>query len=109
MRKLVIALAVGASVALGGCATSPSGQPTIDPSIQTQIQNGTAAACGFVPTITTVASILASFVGGGPIVGVVGSTIKAICDAVAPPKASLKRKFGKPMVNGVPVEGYFIR
>lgn len=122
MRKnyLTLALVVAASLSLGACATNPStGKPTIDPTqitdIENQVQKGAAAVCGFVPTLGTVASIIATFTGTSPIVGIVNQVVTSICNAVVPAKASLRRgahRFGAtnaPTVNGVPIQGYFIR
>lgn len=131
MRNILVVLACAAALALGGCGagvtlpgigtigasvTPTPGTPTpvasIDPTIEA-IQNTAAKVCGFVPTVSTVAGIVTSFVGGGPIAGIVGSVATAICNAVVP-KSSLRRGGprmlnGTPVVNGVPVEGYFLR
>jgi hypothetical protein len=106
MRRTVIALAVAAS--LGGCAAGTGGRPTIDPNVQAQIQQTAASICGFVPTISTVAGIVATFTGSGALIDLVGQVATSICDAVAP-KKSMMRRAVRPAVNGVLVQGYFLR
>jgi len=128
MRKNYIALALASSLLVAGCSTNPNtGLPTIDPTtlttIETQVQQDAAAVCGFVPTIGTIASIVASIIpGGSAVVQIASSVAQQICTAVAPVKASMMavgtrrltpRTFGGaaalPTVNGVPIQGYFIK
>lgn len=118
MRKILTILFVGGALALAGCATpgigvstAPQGSATTDPTIAA-VQDAAAKVCAFVPTVSTVTGIIASFIAGGaPINAIVTSVAHAICQAVAPPKASMKRRAaaGPPMVMGVPVQGYFLR
>src|SRR4051812_28437210 len=92
MRKSVIALGV-AGVLLGGCASN--GRPSIEPeqitAVESQVQQTAAAVCGFIPTISTVVSILSTFSNVSPVVGIVNQVAKSICDAVAPAKMMLRR------------------
>lgn len=122
MYKKLAALTVVGALTLGGCATNPTtGLPTIDPTqlttIETQVQQDAAQVCGFVPTIGTIAAIIASFVPGAAAVTTIATQVaNQICAAVTPVKASLtsktltRRTFGVlPSVNGVPIQGYFIK
>ena len=121
--SLAVALA---TTSLVGCATSPTtGLPTIDPTllatIETQVQQDAAAVCGFIPTIGTIASIVASLIPGGSAVVTIASDVAGqICTAVTPVQAPLaalgKRTVSRktlgaalPSVNGVPIQGYFIK
>ncbi len=122
---IVLALAAAlVSVSLGGCATNPvTGATTIDvakvTTIEADVQKNAAIICGFVPTIGTVTSIIASLVGGGGIATLATQAANAICSAVTPAKAMMVRRSGNrmvmrrgaapPAVNGVPIEGYFIK
>lgn len=131
MRRNYIALALAAclgAVSVAGCTTNPAtGLPTIDPTqlaaIESQVQQEAAAICGFVPTIESVAGVVASFVpvpGVGTAIAVINQAATAICNAVLPAKAAAMRSasgvIGKrtagaaiPTVNGVPITGYFIK
>jgi hypothetical protein len=131
MQKNYIALALAAAistVSLGGCATDPTtGLPTISPtvltSVEQDVQAGAAALCGFVPTIASVAGVVATFINGGTaVVNIATAATQAICNAVtaAPttaPTASVirgkrtmvRRLLTTPTVNGVAINGYFIR
>lgn len=110
MRKTVIALSF--ATALGGCTSGiGGGTTTIDPNIQAQVQQAAASICGFVPTIGTIASIIGTFSNVGPIVSIVNEVATSICNAVAPPPTTrmMLRRGTQPMVNGIPVQGYFLR
>lgn len=109
--KFAIASVLAVSLTLGACATNPTtGQTQIDPATITQIQQNVALACGFVPTITTIVNIVTTFLPGSASAAAAATqAAAAICAAVTPPKASLRRAAGRPMVNGVVVEGHFAR
>jgi hypothetical protein len=98
------ALLLGAGM-LGGCTTSGSiavtppigvAPPVVtDPTISA-IQDAVAKGCKFVPTVFTITGIVAQFVTGG--------------SAVAPKMTvSRLRRAARPVVAGVPVEGYFLK
>lgn len=123
MTKNYIALALAAalsSASLVGCATNPvTGTQTIDvaqiTAIEAEVQKTTAIVCGFVPTVGTIAGVVASFVPGGAAATTLATQVaNAICSAVGPAKMSGHRRLAMrrgtaPVVNGVPIEGYFIR
>lgn len=116
MRKLLLTAAIACPLlTLGACATNPNGGPPIisipplpnlSPVIQ-QIQQDAAQVCGFVPAVETVASILATFVGGGPIVGVVSQVVDGICGAVT--AKSARYGFKAPTYRGVRIQGSRVR
>jgi hypothetical protein len=113
------ALLLGAGM-LGGCTTSGSiavtppigvAPPVVtDPTISA-IQDAVAKGCKFVPTVFTITGIVAQFVtGGAPINALVSDVATAICSAVAPKMTvSRLRRAARPVVAGVPVEGYFLK
>lgn len=127
MTRNYIALSLAAaltSTSLVGCASDPTtGVPVID---NTQIaadialvQKDAAILCGFIPTIGTVTSVIATFTGNGAEAAMATQIAMAICNAVVPAKATAMRMpghrlaphryLGAPTVNGVPIEGYFVR
>ncbi len=109
MSKMIIA-ALAASISLAGCAgtgTLPPSPVVAFPTI-TQIQDAAVAACGFLPAAETVASIVATFqpsAAGGVAIG--SQVANAICAAVTANKPKFNGQ--APMVNGVVVNGYFVR
>lgn len=124
MRKILSILVLGSALALGACATSPgtpttpsaplptTGNAQID-QVVAQVQAGTRAACSFIPTVQTIASI---FLSGNPIYATASGIVSAICNAVAPPvTASARRRASQPVVvigGGAPpvkIEGDFVR
>lgn len=120
MRKIITATLMLAALALGGCATSgtlPSTGTTAPPTSTGNatvdaVQSAVVKACGFLPTATTVSGILSTFVpGAAPVTAIVSQIATSICAAVAPPRASARRKAssGPPTVRGVTVEGRFVR
>lgn len=120
-KKLLILSVLGATLALGACSgvpvvvapggtttppTSVTGDPTTD-----AILAATVKACGFLPTVSTVTGIIASFVpGGAPVNSLVTSIASSICNAVAPKASAMRRGavLTPPIVNGVIIEGRFI-
>lgn len=85
--KKFIALIFASSLFLAGCntVTAPSTTPTTP--TWTDVQSAVVSACGFLPTVTTIASI----VSANPAVST-GSQIAAlICKAVTPSKLAAKR------------------
>lgn len=107
----VFAVAVACAMLAGCQTTSPTVPAT--PSLEDKVQQTTAAVCGFVPTISTVAQILASFTSAGPAVDTAAEVARAICKAVGPVSPAMRKVSRKavepPKVNGVVIEGYFLR
>lgn len=99
MFTLVRAAALVGSLALAGCGTTSNGMPTVN-----DIVAGVQAACGFLPTATSVANLIvtheASVQTGAQIIGL-------ICSAVT--KKSAIRGSGGPKVYGVAIKGKFVR
>lgn len=115
MKRLITCFALLGALMLGGCATLPSGARGIDPALASQIdaqikavQDAAVAACRFLPTAQTVASIASTFLPGATAgVGIANQIATAICGAVT--KKALNRSAPAPRVNGVLVRGTFIR
>lgn len=103
VRTSFLAAAAAASLLLAGCATSGSGGSSI--SVST-VQNAAVTACGFLPTVSTVANLIAS---NNALVSSAESIASAICAAVAPAKQSGKFGAARASVNGVAVRGKFVR
>ena len=114
MKNILIAIVLGFSMALGGCA-STGGVPTQTQAdieaLIAQVQSYTRTACGFVPTAASIAAILS---GGNPGVIAATSIAQAICAAVAPPLMAGRVFTAKSVkgwqvtpgaVNGVRVDG----
>jgi len=111
MNKFVIATALSGSVLLSSCATVPGVDPITGKPVATEVANITATAitiCGFEPTAATVTNILATFIpGASPIAAIVEQVAQSICNAVT---AKGGRYGGAaPQVNGVPIDGHFIK
>lgn len=98
MKKLLLGAAVAASMLLAGC----------DPKIEDltakikQAQAYATAACAFLPTVETVASLFAT----GKISTALDAA-KVICAAVT--KTSARRGVGVPTAYGVRIRGQFVR
>ena len=99
MKKLAMLLLTASSITLGSCAG------TLPPSVSS-VQQLAVAVCGFLPTASTVANIIAA---GNPLVATGEAIANAICAAVTPAKLS-GRKLGaiQPMVGGVVIHGRFV-
>jgi hypothetical protein len=105
MRNLLIASTLASSLALGGCATGTSANIAAEIAA---VQQTATQICGYLPTVGTVTSILATFVpGAGPINDVALQVAQAICGAVT--VKSARRGAGAPTVRGVAVHGRFVR
>lgn len=129
MRKVI---ALAAALALGGCASTGGVTPApTDISAEiSQVQKIAAQVCSFVPTIETVSGLITVFVpAAGVPTSIAGQIADAICAAVAP-KAMLAgsravvrgvpisgkyvqsrraARNGVPVINGVIIDGYFVR
>jgi hypothetical protein len=90
MKKL-LAIVFASSLFLAGCnsvtTTSPVTPTTTTPT-WTDVQSAVVAACGFLPTVTTIASIVTA----NPAVSTGSQIAQLICKAVVPAKVSKKLK-----------------
>ena len=103
MRKSLLALPLIAAFMLSGCATPG----TTNTDIIKAVREAAVAACGFLPTISTVAEIIAS---GNPIVATASGIANAICAAVtALPPLATRKGSAPPTVAGVVIHGRFVR
>jgi hypothetical protein len=103
MKFLLVIPLVGALL-LGGCTTTGTSTSTAD--IIAQVRQTTVAVCGFLPTIDTVAQILAA---GNPSVMIAGTIANAICAAVTATTPPARRRGAVPTVSGVVIHGRFVR
>ncbi len=102
MKKLLLAIPLAAALTFGGCATTGGNVNVIE-----QVRQAAVAVCGFLPTVETVAAILAS---GNPIVATASGIANAICDAVTHlPPMTARRGAPAPSVAGVVIHGKFVR
>jgi hypothetical protein len=90
-----------AASTLAGCVTAPNGQPEINPAfvdaVIAALQAGCGVAINFIPTVESVASVVAALFGPGAVAtvqsvtGAVASVAAEICSAIPPAAvASLK-------------------
>lgn len=80
--------------------------PSFDDDVS-KIRDLTVKVCGFLPTVGTVISILKA---SNPAVMGVVAVATAICEAVKPkPAATVGLLTLPPAVNGVPIEGEFVK
>jgi|SRR5665213_476471 len=103
MKNFLRVLPIVGTLLVGGCGvTNPF---TGVPVTAADVQAAAVAACGFLPTASTVANIIAA---GNPAVATVSTIAAAICSAVVGAKG---RRLGGavPNVNGVPVHGRFVQ
>lgn len=113
-RSFILVAACASTIALAGCSTGPNGQPTIsipsipsiDPSTVQQAQTLATQICGFLPAAETVASIIGTLAGAGPIVDIASQAANGICKAVT---AKGARRGITPSFNGVTIKGNFVR
>ena len=112
IRNALLASALSASVALGGCASTSgtTGTTTALSNISnviSQVQQAAVAACAFLPTTATVANIIGTVAGVGTETQLATTIASQICAAVAPVK-SARRGGAVPTVNGVAIHGRFV-
>lgn len=123
LRKTLTTAAVASAVVLAGCAhnglpppvapgatvpiISPTGNAGIDNAVAS-VQDVAVRACGFLPTVSTVSSILSQFISGaGPINSVVTEVAQGICSAVT--RKGFRRGMGPPKYRGVVIHGTRVR
>jgi len=99
MTRIILVAPLAAALALGGCVTT-SANPVV-----AQVSALTQLACSFVPTAATIIAIVAK---GNPQLATAAEMAAAICAAVVP-KPALRRAALAPMVDGVIVEGHFVK
>ena len=98
MKKIMLL----AALALGGCTAA---QQQTEAQVIAEIQQDAVLACSFLPTVNTVANILAA---GVPGLSVASSVAQAICSSVtAATTAGALRANAAPTVAGVVIHGRF--
>jgi hypothetical protein len=104
LRKFAIAAAAAATLAACSSVITP-GTSQID-----QVRQYAVTACGFLPTVETVANIIGTFSGGAaPAITSVSQVADAICSAVLSTGGTKRSRAAAPRVNGVVVQGTFVR
>lgn len=93
LRSLLLAAPVAAASILAGCTSTQITSAAA--TIESDIQAGSAALCGVIPTVTSILDVVSAVVPGGSVLSVAGSAVTAveadICSA-APPAASARYK-----------------
>lgn len=84
-----------------------------DPNVETaKVQGATVAACKYLPTAQTVIGVAkALYSPAAAILDFSGTVAKSICNAVTvnPLADGPGARNYKPNVNGVPIEGHFVK
>ena len=102
MRKV---LPLVFALALGACSTTGE---QIDAQIK-QVQDQTRVICAYVPTVATVAKIIATLVGGVGTVDLIGTAANGICSAVTNQPLAEGPGKRQAVYNGVVIHGTFVK
>jgi hypothetical protein len=102
MKKIITVVLLGAT--LGACATAVD----VDAKIK-DVQGYTKTACSFVPSVATVAKILAVGLGGSSVVNTAADIADAVCTAVTTAPLADGPGDRIPRVNGVEIKGYRVK
>jgi hypothetical protein len=113
MRKLLLASVV--ALPLGGCLeTVQTYTPAVSPVVSAvvsvapeAVQSAAVAACGYLPTAQTVASLVSVWTGV-QVPDIAQQIAAEICAAVTTPR-SARRSTTRPVVRGVVITGAFVR
>lgn len=76
MHKLMLGAALAAFVAAGGCTTAQIEQATT--TIEGDIQAGTSAICGIVPTLSSIADVVFAVTGQTAIAALSDAAVQAV-------------------------------
>ena len=113
MKRFLISTALACGLLTSSCTTVPGVDPITGNPIATEITNIQALAvqiCAFQPTAATVAAILATFVpGAAPVTEIINQVAQSICGAVTAKAYRRGARHGFARVNGVPIDGQFVR
>lgn len=102
MKKVITAVAIAGTIALGGCAgLTPANLSATVAEYEAEVQSDTNLVCGFIPTVSAIISLI-------PAVGLVtpaaASIAEAICTAIGnAPVPSVQSAKLKSVTLGVPV------
>ena len=103
MRKFLLAFPLAGLLALAGCLTPQE--------VIALVQQDTQAACGFVPTVESVAAILSALIPGGTQVEQIAAQVaNQICASVTA-KSLAPGRIPHVIVNGrqIAVHGHFVK
>lgn len=101
MRNTLRAVSLAAILALAGCGGETG---TLTDNVKA-VQSATTKACSYLPTVASVSAMLTAI---NPAVAGVAAIAGAICSAVKPKALGFKSD-ACPKVNGVCVEGEFVK
>jgi len=109
MKRLLATAALG--LFLAGCATT---SPTPNPGTPNWVKDVQATAvkvCGYLPIASTVLNIAATFTGAVAAYALAETVVTSICTAVTtnPLADGPGPRNYKPQVNGVRIQGQFVR
>ena len=102
VKRILLIGSLATSIALGGCAGLTPAELSSDVAgFETQVQADTNLACGFIPTIATIASLIP---GVGIVAADAATIAESICTAIAqaPPVTTASARL-KSLNAGVPV------
>lgn len=102
MTKILLALALVSTTALGGCAGLTAANLAAQVSAaEAEVQADTNLVCGFIPTVATIAAFIP---GAGAVAPAAASIAEAICSAIAqaPPVTAQSARL-KSLNSGVAV------
>jgi hypothetical protein len=96
MRNFILAAVAAISISLGGCSTlNPNTPLPTAADLTALVQKYTQQACGFLPTVSGVASLIAQFYPAGvPAVSAATAIGEAICAGTTPPTLGRKAASG---------------
>lgn len=103
MRAFLTSITLALALALGGCVTTGLGPGSITNFVQ-QAQQVATLTCGFLPTVETVAGLIAA---GNPAITTATEIADAICSVAT--RKMVTRSGRAPTVSGVAVKGRFVR
>lgn len=107
LRNFLFAGVAVLSMSLGACSTTGVTIPgATDPRV-IEIQQQAANLCGWLPTATTVANIIATFANANGVVNVASTAAQGICKAIT--AKGYKRGASAPRYRGVPITASRVR
>jgi hypothetical protein len=113
MKKSLLCILPAVGFALAGCQTTSTGVSVTDQQVSqaiSTVQQKAVTACGYLPAVETVASILATFVSSTAAPIQIATTVaNGICNQVAPKGQSRLKRATLPTYKGVPIQGEFVR
>ena len=109
MKKYLMSAALAACIGLGGCVTTDQVNSEV-----TDIQQAAVAACGFLPSVSTVAAIIGVWTNTTPAIDLATAIAASICGSVTPKSLRRGAVVSTPVYvapNGqvIAIQGKFVR